>query len=392
MTFQRLSFEIEDFVANLNERFQFGDTWNWQLTGTGISRSVAQEDREGTDSDSLRLRNRVYHPVRQRDLFDLNYNLNLFRTESSSTAQAHDALVVYRWRPRRSWEIAPFTQYLYQLSDDLTLQSPRLGLSLTFSQSRPSWDTTWTSRGSYGKVELTDAEQTADDSNLALFLTGTIGHGPSSGFRQELAIELSRNELRIRRQPILGLPDLTPGDLGLGIEDFARSRLTLSRRWGPRFLQVWGDWTFRKSTGFESFEDFESQSLLATLQFGGSRFNVGSSYGQTSVTQKITGDQDVESLSVTVGFRPLRPLDLRASYRSDKRLLLLTPDIDTQRYDLIATIRVLGFIVEGRFFESSESLLTDSERTNRGLIWSISRRFTGWLPILTGTGPRGTIQ
>jgi len=384
--------EVEDLVANLNERLQLGETWNWQLSGTGISRTITREDTEGTDSDSLRLRNRVYHPVRQADLLDLNYNLDLFRTDSSSTAQRHDALVLYRWRASQSWEVAPFVQYVYQPSDDLTLRSPRAGLSLTWSLSRPTWDTTWTSRGSYGKVELSGVEGTADDSNLAVFLAGTMGHGPSDGFRQELAVEMSRNELRAQRQPTEGLPDPLPDGLGLGTEDFARSRATLSRRKGARFLQGWGEWSFRQSTGLGEVEDFEAETVTGTLQVGVSRFSLGSSLGQTSVKQEITGDQEVDSLSVTLGFQPVRPLSLRGSYRSDKRQLLLTPDIDTQRYDLVATIRVLGFIVEGSLFESRESLLTGFERTNRGLIWSIRRRFSGWLPILTGAGPRGTIQ
>ena len=188
------------------------------------------------------------------------------------------------------------------------------------------------------------------------------------------------------------MPTLGPALFSLGTEDFARSRLTLSSRWGRSWVQGWGEWTSRQSTGFATRNDFDAETLTATLRIGGPRFDLGSSLGQTSAQQEITGDQDVDSLSVTLGLRPLRSVELRASYRSDTRTLLLIPDIDTQRYDVILTIRVLGLVVEGRGFESSERILNGIERLNRGVIWSISRRFTGWLPIVTGTGPRGEIR
>lgn len=387
-----IGFEIEDFTLNLNERFEPAATWNYQLTGTGISRSVVQSVGDQRDSDSFRLRNRLFHPVRQRDLVELNYNLDLFRVESGSTSQGHDGLLLYRWRPGRSWELAPFAEYIYQRGDELTLRSPRLGLSLTWTRAMRSWDTTWTSRASYGQVELTDAEQSADDSDLTLYLTGTVGHGSSDAFRQEWEVELSRNELRIRREPIIGLPELGPELFTLGTEDFARSRLTLSHGLGRRWIRAWGEWILRQATGFATRSDFDAETLTATLRIGGPRFDFGSSLGQTSATQEITGDQEVDSLSVTLGIRPLRALELRAGYRSDMRTLLLAPDVDTQRYDLLVTLRVLGFILEGQAFESSERILEGIERTNRGVIWSISRRFAGWLPIVTGTGPRGEIR
>lgn len=387
-----IDLELEDLTLNLSERFEPGDAWTWQLTGTGISRSIVPADRAETQSDSLRLRNRVFHTVRENDLVEINYNLDLFRTDSSSTSRGHDALVLYRWRSSGGWEVAPFAQYIQQRGVDLTLRSPRLGLSLTFSRPKRAWSTTWTARASYGQVDLTDAEQSSDDSDLVLLLNGSVAHGPSDGFRQEWELELSRNELRTRREPIIVLPDLGTALFGLGSEDFARSRVTLKNGWGRRWVQVWGEWSSRQATGFATRDDFDAETLTATLRLGGARFDIGSSLGQTSIRREATADQDVDSLSVTLGIRPLKAVDLRASYRNDVRTLLLVPDIDTQRYDVILTIRVLGFVVEGRGFESSERILGGIERVNRGVIWSISRRFAGWLPIVTGTAPRGVIR
>ncbi len=387
-----IGLELEDFTLNVSERFQPSDAWSWQLTGTGISRTVVPAVGAETQSESFRLRNRVFHTVGQDDLVEINYNLDLFRTDSSSTSRGHDALVLYRWRTAGEWELAPFAQYIQQRGDDLTLRSPRLGLSLTWSRPTEVWSTTWTARASYGQVDLTDAEKSADDSDLVLFLTGSVAHGLSDGFRQEWEVELSRNELRIRREPITGLPDLGTALFGLGTEDFARSRLTLKNSWGRRWVQLWGEWNSRQATGFATRDGFDAETLTATLRFGSGRFDVGSSLGQTSIRRETTADQDVDSLSVTLGIRPARAVNLRASYRNDVRALLLVPDIDTHRYDVIATIRLLGFIVEGRGFESSERILGGIERINRGVVWSISRRFAGWLPIVTGAGPRGVIR
>ena len=176
-----IGLELEDLTLNLNERFELGGTWNWQLTGTGISRSVVQGVGDETTSDSFRLRNRVSHQVRQRDFVELNYNLDLLDRDSGSTSQGHDILFLYRWRPTRDWELAPFGEYIYQRGDNLTLRSPRGGLSLTWSRPMRAWNTTWTARASYGQVELTDSEQSTDDSDLALFLAGSVAHGLSDG-------------------------------------------------------------------------------------------------------------------------------------------------------------------------------------------------------------------
>ena len=43
-------------------------------------------------------------------------------------------------------------------------------------------------------------------------------------------------------------------------------------------------------------------------------------------------------------------------------------------------------------YNSVDSIESSPDREGRGFRWSVSRRFGGWLPIVTGTRRRGTIR
>jgi hypothetical protein len=83
---------------------------------------------------------------------------------------------------------------------------------------------------------------------------------------------------------------------------------------------------------------------------------------------------------------------LRASYRADERQVDLGPDIDSERYEAGFDLRFGAFLLQAQAFETQEKLLGGMERSNRGVRWSLSRRFAGWLPVVTGLARRGAIR
>ena len=110
------------------------------------------------------------------------------------------------------------------------------------------------------------------------------------------------------------------------------------------------------------------------------------------MNQDPGGDQEVRFTGAGARWRPWRYVHLNGSYREDQREFVLAPDIDGDRAELGLELRVGQVQLLASLFETRERLMDGSERTNRGLRWSIGRRLAGWLPIVTGTQRRGTIR
>jgi len=225
-----------------------------------------------------------------------------------------------------------------------------------------------------------------------LGLNGSLAHGRSSGLRKELDFDMSRDELRLTSVPTLTLPDLGLPRDGLGTEDRYRSRLTLDHRWDSSHIGGWGEWTSTTSPASVVAAPFDTESLLGQLQFGTRGFAVAGTVGQTRVERFGLDEQDVSFAGASTSWTPRRYLKLRASYRSDTRKLVTAPDLDGERYEAGVTVRFGQLVLDGYAYETRERLDGGGERTNRGMTWSISTRFAGALPILTGTKRRGVVR
>ncbi len=83
---------------------------------------------------------------------------------------------------------------------------------------------------------------------------------------------------------------------------------------------------------------------------------------------------------------------MRGNYRYDMRRLELAPDVDVSRYELGLEYRLGQFLITAGLYELHERPDDGSERTQRGITWSVGRRFAGPLPVMTGSRRRGTIR
>ena len=56
------------------------------------------------------------------------------------------------------------------------------------------------------------------------------------------------------------------------------------------------------------------------------------------------------------------------------------------------TLRIGLFDVDVTFLAFNNELDESNDVSRRSIVWSISRRFAGWLPIVTGTQRAGVIR
>jgi hypothetical protein len=240
--------ENDYLTVNLDERAEISPTWRWELFGTGIRRETVLPDDEPFDSDDYRVRTRFLHDVKDRDLLDFGLNWGRFQADSSPRTDSYGLSVFYRWRAAPGWEVAPFAQYDDQSANGLSVNSPRAGVSASWSRSGRVLETLLTARTSYARIERSDETESEDESQTAFAVTASIGHAHLSGLREELELEASRNEIRFRRDAIDVVEDLTYPRDGLGTEEYQRARFTLSRHWNSRNLSTWLEWSRRESS------------------------------------------------------------------------------------------------------------------------------------------------
>ncbi len=383
--------ELEDHTANFDQHGSLTPSLRWELSAVVLLREIATGGAP-VSSDDTRARSRLLKEIRQRDQLELRYDAGVFSTDLAATRDSQALSVFYRWRPREQWEIAPFTAYSLVTVDGLDLEAPRAGVAASWRRSRDKLTTGLGARVSLGSVERRQGTEARRDSQGSWALSASLRHGLANGFRQELEAEVSRNEIRFGRDPVLDLPDviLPPG--GLTTEDQARVRGTLGWRWDSRALTVAGEWFRRDSARQPALEDVSADTLRLAIDAGAGPIALKLDVGETTARDGDLGEQELSYGTAVVSWRPRRLLRLQLFYRLDERRLVLAPDIDSERTEASLQWRLGAIVIEAQAFERAQRLLAGTETVNRGFRWSISRRLAGWLPIVTGANRRGVIR
>lgn len=393
-SFGTVNFENDDLTLNFDERGEvFGD-WRWDLLGTGIRRSLRFADGPQVGIDTFQVRNTLSRVVRGDDWLTLSYTGGLARSDNAGSTQSHGITGRYVWRRPKGWQVAPFAGFGIQQGETFDLTSPQLGVSATWNRTAGTLDLSATESAGFLGIQR-DGDVSSSETLLALGFDGRAGHGREEKLRKEVEISYQRNQLRMAGEALLELPDLGAPLASPGTENQARGRLTLRRRWGRLLASGYGEWSRRESSRelqLPGIDDFTVDDLLYSFQLSGSRFSLLANLGDTEVTRSSADPQTIESRSLSVAYRPLRSLSLRTSYRIDERRVELGPDFDSERYEAGFDLRFGAFLLEAHAFETQEQFLVGMERTNRGVRWSLSRRFAGWLPVVTGLKRRGVIR
>ncbi|MCP4900630.1 MAG: hypothetical protein GY906_27010 [bacterium] len=391
LEYASIDYSTDDVTLTLNEHGPLSPTWRWDLSGVAIHRTVGGAENQNLDTTSARLRNRFIHPTPNGGTLDLSYSAGMVTARGSSTQQGHELSGRYVWRPWMQLEVAPFSAVTIQKSSRFSALAPRVGLGLTMNTSISTADASLTATGSYGKLTRNSKEEpTLEQSFFAGSLGASIAHGDESTMHKRLDLIWSRNELQQVGDSITVLPDLGASLAAGGIVDRFSGRLSFARRWGSFHANFFSDWSQRRSTGDSVGEGFLVDRLVHTLQIDGRRFGLQVNGGETAIRQETR--QTVRYLSVGLSWRPRWYLSFQLSYRDDLRQLDLGPGVDGSRFQSSVEVNFGRFLFRGDVFQTIERQVAGIERVNRGFSWSLSRRFGGLLPLVTGPQRKGVIR
>jgi hypothetical protein len=379
--FGLVDYGIRDMTGNFDQVARLGGGWRWELFAYGVRRQLEYAS-QASELDNARTSQRFIDVMSPQATLELSYDGGLSRGQGADF-QSHTGLARLQMRPSPAWTFTPYGGYGIQIARGTRLRAPQAGLAISWARAKGSLDVV-VNEG-VGAAWL-QPEGRPSDSSLSLSVGATLGHGDEKGLRKEIEASWARNTLRRAGDPVEGLPDLGVGLGGVGTEDSLRGRLTLRRRLGTSAsLYGYGEASRRELAAGPSVD-----TLTGTLQLAGRRASVAANVGTSRVGGPST--QDVLFWAGTLGLRPLRRLSLGASYRADRRDLVLAPDIDAQRVEASADLAVGAFVLNGLGFQTTETSRDGPERRNRGLVVTLSRRFGGWLPIVTGVPEGGVIR
>jgi hypothetical protein len=384
--FGLVDYSIRDLTGNFDQTARLGGGWRWELFAYGVRRRL---DYAGVASqlDNARTSQRFIDVMSPRATLELSYDGGLSRGDGADF-QSHTGLVRLQLRPSAEWTFTPYGGYGIQSAGGTRLNAPQAGLSAAWARSRGTLDLVLTEGVGVAWLQPDGGPQ---DSSLSLSVGATVGHGEDRGLRKEIEASWARNQLRRAGDPVEGLPDFGVGLGGVGTEDSLRGRLTLRRRLGSSAsVYAYGEASRRELAGAVGAAGPSVDTLTATMQLAGRRASLAGNVGTSRVDSPAS--QEVSFWAATLTLRPLRRLALNASYRADRRNLELAPDVDAERIEASADLAVGAFVLTGQGFQTTETPRDGPERRNRGLVVTLSRRFGGWLPIVTGVPDGGVIR
>ncbi len=128
------------------------------------------------------------------------------------------------------------------------------------------------------------------------------------------------------------------------------------------------------------------------MQVGRQSVTVTANAGRTRTEVEGLSPQEVSFLAASLRAWPWRYLGVRALFRLDRREVDLAPDIDGQRAEVGFDARLGLLRLEVVYYRVENVVDGGAERVNSGLRWTLSRRFAGWLPIVSAPGRRGEVR
>ena len=391
--YSQVDYTTELWTASFDQFARLAEVWNWQLSLSGIRSDISFNNGPASALDDFRLLHRLSREVRGgRDLVDFRLEGSLVRPGLSPEIRGYGGTLYYRWRPSLGTQLAPFLAYADVTGDGNTYRSSRAGLEASRSVTGKSFDSVIAARASYGKVDRGVESARPDEGQAAYSASLTLGHGEATRLRQELELEAGRNELRLARPEALSPLEPTAQFVGIGDEDFARARLRLDRRGANAGLGGWVEWSLRQTTLLPDESELDRETLSYTVDLNYRRLSLAANAGESRVASSARPDLSFRFFGGSLSWRIWRAIEARASYRADRREFLSQPSLDASRAEAGLVFHYGLLDLRADVFESTEQIADGSERRNRGMRWSITRRFAGWLPFATGGQRRGEIQ
>lgn len=384
-----LAFSSEELTAILDQHGALSPVWRFDLSGSAIQRTFRAAQVSPTNR-VLQLRSQLERSECLDHVTTLAYELGLAVPSQESTSQSHSLSVRHRWRVTPGLTIQPLVSFGSLRNGDVTVSVPGAGLGAALSGRLGFFSGNVIAGVTHRRLRASGPKVQPDQSSLATSLGGSLSGGDESRLRVGLDAEWSRDDLQLAGTSVESLPDLG-ATLGAGSEHRTWARVTLGHTGdrGGRFL-LYSEATRRDVTplawGASYRLDTQSHSLSGTWRRISGTLNAGTTEVSGSAASRV------EFLAADVSFGLTRFVAVHASHRRDQRRVTLGPDIDRVRTDLAIELTAGALILRVNAYEDGERPVGSQRRTNRGVAWTLTRPFAGWLPIVSAPERRGVIR
>jgi len=385
-----VTLRTEDTTLNADEFADLGRNWLWTGTLSGAHRSFAPTGSDRSYLETASLRNRTVKTLNDTSSIQLSYDLGGSRGSGLAASQTHALSARYVVSLSKNWQVSPALNYGYQRFSDTTVRAPGGGLGLSWSAGRGTTSVSLSGASTFTDVRLSSPTEDRSDRAAGSTFAFSLRLGSDRILRAELEGSAGRNQLR-RAGNVLG--DVPRGSADLseaGTENTSRVRLTLRRSLGAWQLTASTDWDRHEASGMFARQSMSYTARTASLTINAPGLVLQGNAGDTRFDEPA--EFRLRFASGNISFRPWRSVSVRGSYRSDLRNLGLGPDLDTARGEAGLDFHIGQFVLAAQAFQTQERTGTGVQRTDRGVVWSFSRRFGGWLPFVSGVQRRGVVR
>lgn len=383
----RTRFSTDDYTLTVDEHGLLSDSWRWDLSGIGFRRTVGFEDVADT-VDTARLRSRFVYTTRRKDLLDLSYTGGLSRTGTAGSIVTNGVTARYIWQATPELQLTPTAGYTVQSGGDTSVKAPSAGIDFSWNRNSNSFELAVNGGVGAAWIDAGTADGSRRTTNLTWSLGGTAARGTEQTLRTEVDVALTHNELRTVGEAIGELPDLGTGFESLGTQDAARARLTVRRQLGRWRLGAYAERRHREQDRLQ-LERITFDSDLFDISLSGPRIGFSLDAGTTRGRSDVR--QEVRFAAASFQWSPTRLLSLRFSYNQNRNDVAQGPQVDRDRIEGTARMAFGRYALIAQVWDQKETV-SESQRTTRGVLLSLSARFGGWLPFVSAPQRRGVIR
>ena len=379
-----IDLETEDLIGTFDEHGSLFEDWRWDLTGNVRSRRTDSSGRTN-ESEAQRLRTSTSRSTRWDGVLGLGYGYG-----SSGDDSSHSLSGTYSFKVRPDLRLQGQAAVTLQDSPTATAFGPSVGVAAIYGTRLAGIRLDTSATVSIGQLDVSGDEVDTSSRFIGWDLGTSVSYGNADVIEAILNVSLAHNETQESGVARPELPDLGQVE-GVGTQDATRAELILNRDFTVVQLRLDSRIEQIRSTDLSTREfevDTFTSGLGASTRWGSLHVQAGS----TRISQ--SEDQEVRFLSAGASYRLSWFLSLRASYRQDQRQVVFEPDVNGTGIDVGASARVGAWEIEATYFHNEVELADgpSSQRINQGFRWSIGRRFSGWLPLISAPVRRGTIR
>lgn len=385
-----IDYRSTDWTATFDQHGPLWKSWRWDLSAVGFRRdSVFGVDQDPTRVDSMNLVNSFSYTTARNDSLNIGYSLGVGRTPGVPTGTSQNASLSYAWNIGSGFTATPTASYYWGRFGDSSNDGPQAALNVGWNRQLDAWAISLNANGSYYDLKTTTPDASGKDSGYGWGGGFYVAHGTEATLLKSVEASYSRNQI----QQVAALT-IAPGTglYGIGPSTRATGRVSVSKAGGRSRFRFYVDGSQQEATQpTDAATTYTVRSVVGVAEIGYDWATASGSWGKSKSTAFDT--QNVKYWSASLNLRPSSNVTAIGTYRRDQSEQVGTPDVDSWRGEATLSLRFGEFFLGSTAFYVSQVVPgSDSNLINRGLTWTLTRGFSGWLPFVSSQQRRGVVR